>query len=572
MSPAAAIRVFARPVAGRIPRRLLCAWALSALLAIAGEVPGLHAVLAVPSSDEDRLGGSAVVIAAGQALTVQEAFAAPVAVGATLTLVLPGGQRRSATVTRIAGTSTAVLLTLDTTGLQPLVAMSPTGLALGATVWTVGNSSGALEEDGAPAVSSGTLSGRYALATDGPTVRGRGGRILSAISGQVLEIDAAVNDGNQGGAVLDEQGRLIGIASLAVARERRLGTAVPIERLYADLGLPPPAGTAVPTATAGIPAGLVLVAFDRPAGLGNPEAVSRPPKTIDQVPVYERARLEGWWDAYHHNQQILWTDTPAPALVIDADKGLLLTAASHLHGDAVSGRLLGLDGSTVAVRVLAVDVPLDLVLLVAEHPLSQSAAEIVPAAPGLGAAVTVVARFADDVTRTAGHVTCASRRLDRADQGFLQLDARAGYSSLGGAVVDEAGAIIGLVVKAGPELPWLVNSGVTLAISGATIAEALPALRAGQSRKQLPRLALGVVLQLRDEQVVLLKITPGTGAAAAGLAEGDVLLSVDGRPASSPDAVTRALLRHRLGDRLHVEFRRGGRPLTAEVELRELAP
>lgn len=554
--------------------RLIVVWLLLAAgvaAGIAGEVPGLRAVLAVPSGDDDAIGGSAVVIAAGQAVTLQEAFSAPVVAGATMTVVLPGGQRRTATVMKTAGTSTAVLLALDTGSVPPLPMASSAGLTLGTMVWTIGNSSAAVEEDGQAAVSSGTLSGRYVLPADGPTVRGRGGRILSTISGAVLEIDAAVNDGNQGGAVLDAQGRLIAIATLAVARERRLGTAVPIERICTDLGLPLPSA-AIVTPAAALPAGLVLVAFERPAGLGNPEAVARPPKTIDQVPAYERERLEGWWDAYHHNQQILWTDTPAPALIIDADKGLLLTAASHLHGDAVSGRMLGPDGSTVAVRVLAIDTPLDLALLVAEHPLSQPAAVIAPVAPGLGTPVAVVARFGDGVTRTSGHVTCAGRRLDPADQGFLQLDARVGYSSLGGAVVDDDGAIIGLVVKAGPELPWLVNSGVTLAISGATIAEALPELRAGQSRKRLPRLALGVVLQLRDEQLVLLKITPGTGAEAGGLAEGDVLLTVDGRPATSPEAVTRALLRHRLGDRVHVEFRRGGRSLTTEVELREVAP
>ncbi len=540
------------------------------------DVAGMNSVLAVPSADESTIGGSAVVIAAGQAMTLQEAFPAPVAVGATVTLLLPSGERRHATVLRATGSSTGVLLALDTTGLLPLSLAATVPAGLGAVVWTVGNSSGAIEDDGPPAVSRGTLSGRYILPSDGPAVRGRGGRVLSAVNGPVIEIDAAVNDGNQGGAVVDDAGHLIALASLAVTRERRLGTAVPLARLCADLGVAMPA---VPAATTGLPpppvplpAGLVLVAFDRPAGLGNPDGVARPPKTIDQVPAYERARLENWWDAYHHNQQILWTDTPAPALVIDAAHGLLLTAASQLHGDAVSGRLLGPGGSTIAVRVLAIDTPLDLALLVAEQPLSLPAAVIAPQTPKLGTAVSVIARFAEGMTRTAGHVTCVDRRLDRADQGFLQVDARAGYSSLGGALIDADGTIVGLVVKAGPELPWYVNSGVTLAISGATIAEALPALRAGTSRKQLPRLTLGVVLQPRDGQLALLRTISGSGAEAAGLAADDVLLSVDGRPASSHEAVTRALLRHHVGDRVRVEFRRGGRPLAADVELREVPP
>ena len=533
----------------------------------------IRAILALPSVDDERIGGSAVVIGAGQACSLQEAFAAPVVPGTTVTLLLFGGERRPATVVRTGTTTTAVLLALDTHGLTPLVARAPTPLGLGTAVWTVGNSSGALEDDGVPAVSRGTLSGRYALSADGLAVRGRGGRILSLVHGPMLEIDAAINDGNQGGAVFDDHGHLIGLASLAVARERRLGTAVPIDRVFAELNLPPPplAAVAAPAVQrAALPAGLVLIAFDRPTGLGNPNGVPRPSKTSDQVPGYERERLENWWDSYHHNQQILWTDTPAPAVIIDADRGLLLTAASHLHGDAVAGRLLVHDGKTIAVRVLAVDTPLDLVLLVAEHPLSLPAAVIAPVTPALGAAVAVIAPFAQGVTRTAGHVTCVGRRLAHADQGFLQLDARAGYSSLGGAVVNDQGTVVGIVVKAGPTFPWYVNSGVTLAISGATIAQALPALRAGISRKELPRLAMGVVSEPRDGQLILLKITPGSGAAAAGLVAGDVLLTVDGRPARSHDAVTRALLRYHIGDRVRVEFRRGGRPLVAEVELREV--
>ena len=224
-------------------------------------LPGNNSIFALPSVDEERIGGSAVVIGAGQACSLQEAFAAPVVAGTTVTLLLPGGERRPATVVRTGGTTTAVLLAVDTTGLTPLVALAPTALDLGTAVWTVGNSSGAVEDDGVPAVSRGTLSGRYALPADGLAVRGRGGRILSLVSGPMLEIDAAINDGNQGGAVLDDHSHVIGLASLAVARERRLGTAVPIDRVFAELELPLPAlvaGEPAATQRWSIPGGLDL--------------------------------------------------------------------------------------------------------------------------------------------------------------------------------------------------------------------------------------------------------------------------------------------------------------------------
>ena len=556
----------------RVAPALLLALTLTAA-STASEPPGLDAVLGIPGSPDGAIGGSAVAIAPGRALSLQEAFAKPVSIGERVELLLPGGRRRTATVERTGPTTTAVLLALDLGGAPPLPTADPARLALGAPVWTIGNSTGAVEDDGVPAVSSGTVSGRYDLDAGGPAMRGRAGRVLSTYSGPVIEIDAAVNDGNQGGAVLDGNGRLVALATLGFARERRLGAAVPIDRLLADVGLPAPTAAPPDREPAPLPGGLALVVFDRPEGLGNPDTVPRPSKAPEQVPAYERERLEKWWDAYFHSQQVLWTDSPSPALLIDPARGLLLTAASNLHGGASTGRVLLPDGA-IELEVIAIDKPLDLALLKAAAPVPLPAAVIEPVSPSLGEAVAVVARHRPDAgpTRTAGIVSCASRRLARADSGFIQVDARANYGSLGGAVTDARGRIVGLVVKSGPEAPWLINSGVTLAIDGATIARALPALLEGKSRDELPFLGLGVRLEPADDLLIVRGVLAGSPAEAAGLAVGDVLTAVDGRPVPSQMAVTRALLHHRAEDTVRVELRRRGRPLAIDVVLKEFAP
>ncbi len=564
---------------------------LAARVVVAAETatssPLTAAVVGLPDSPEGLIGGSAVIVAPGFALSLQEAFAKPVAPGERRLVILPGGVRRMATVSRIDEPSTGVLLAFDTTGSIPVALADVTDLTIGSTVWTVGNSSGAIGDDGVPAISRGIVSGLYPLPVDGPPMRGRGGRILSRVAGPVFEIDAAVNDGGQGGAVLDANGRLIGLASLATARERRLGTALPLSRLMslmtslgrnataADVAPPlqlPPAAAVRDLPPP--PAGLALVAFNRLNGLGNPESTARPTKTVDQVPIYERERLERWWDRYHHDQQVLWTDSPSAALVIDPAQGLLLTAAANLHGGATSGRVLLPDGVEVPFVVRAVDIPLDLALLAATGPLPLPAVVIAATGPAAGDAVAVVARHRLDAppTRTAGHVSCTQRRLDRADIGYLQIDARANYASLGGAVVDTAGRVIGIVVKSGPESHWLINSGVTLAIDGTTIASALPALLAGTTRQKLPTLGLGLRLKEDPESpgsVIIRAIIPGTGAAVSELMVGDALVSVDGRPATSPPALSRTLLRHRAGDTVPVEVRRNGKLVIVPVELRE---
>ena len=569
------------PMRLSIPVAALCGLTLAGALAAEPAMPfagAVQAVCAVPApgpaggGERELIGGSAVVIAPGLALSLQEAFTVPAAVGSGLTLALPRGIRRAATVERVGPATTAVLLRLDTSGCPVLPTADPQALPVGAPVWTIGNATGAVEDDGQGAVSRGTLSGRYELPTDAPVMRGRAGRVLSTYRGPVFEIDAAVNDGSQGGAVVDADGRVVGLASLAFARERRLGTAIPIDRLLADVGLPPPGSGAVPMASAvlPVPPGIVLVGFDRPQGLGNPAAVPRPPRTPDQVPVYDRPRIERWWDAYHHSQQVLWTDSPASALLIDAQAGLVLTAASHVRG-ATGGRLLSVTG-TPRLRVLAIDAPLDLALLTADGPIDLDPAVIDASVPALGEAIAVVARHRTEVgpTRTAGIVSCSGRRLDKAGLGFMQLDARANYGSLGGAVVGAQGRVVGMVVRSSPEAPWLINSGVTLAVDGATIAAALPALRAGTSRDQLPFLGLGVRFLPDASRVTIDTVLPASPAAAAGMRTGDIIVVVDGRPAASSVAVTRALMHHRAGDQVQVVLERGGQPLTLTVTLQEL--
>lgn len=262
---------------------LIGAAAVQAVQAAEDPLACSAAVLGLPDSPEGLIGGSAVVIADGFALTLQEGFPQPVAVGEHVVLVMANGRRQPATVQAIDALSTGVLLACDTSGIAPLTLADVSQMVIGSTVWTLGNSSGAVVDDGIAACSRGVLSGRYVLPADGLPMRGRGGRILSTLRGAVCEIDAAVNDGDQGAAVLDAEGHLLGLASLATARERRLGTLVPLTRLQPLLSaagvsqvLRPGASDATVSA---IPPGLALISFDRFNGLGNPEAVPRPPKT-----------------------------------------------------------------------------------------------------------------------------------------------------------------------------------------------------------------------------------------------------------------------------------------------------
>jgi len=549
-------------------------------------------VIALPADRAEQVpcGGAAVVLGSdGLAVTLAEALptsAAKAADGFQFTVVLPGGLRRTATIVKHGTITTAVVLRIADLpkGITPL-RLGDSGVAkVGDITWTAGNAFGALEEDGAAAISRGIVSGRYAIPADSPAVRGRGGRVLSEYRGEVLEIDAAVNDGNQGGAALDNAGNLIGLVSLGSARQRRLGTVVPIHLITKDLALDlPVVRSAVATdgrtqalvhAAATVAPGLALVYLERTKGLGNPQSVPRPPRLVDEVEKHERERLQRWWDAYYHQQQMFYTDQAVTALVIDAKNGLLLTTASNLHGDSDRGEVL-LPSGSIPFTVLATHLPLDLAVLKAERALPVAEATLA-ASPQLavGQGVAVVGRHTGDngFTCTTGVVSTTTRRTHQNDAVFAQTDAMANYGSLGGAVVDSLGAVVGMMVLLGPDgddWPWAINSGVALFVDSATITRALPRLKDGTSTKRAPIVGLGVQMKyVAGNRPIITGVTKGTGAEEAGVMSGDVLLKVDGFDAGSHMGVTRALVRHRAGDLVPVTLERDGKELTLQVEIR----
>jgi len=536
-----------------LPLLLLGCW-------LAAIEPPTGIVALVSSDPMGEPGASAVVVADGLALTLTEVL--PTGVG-TITVVVPPGRQRAATVER---RGDIALLRFDTSGLTP-IPIAVTEPAIGDEVWTAGNASGAVQLDGLAAISRGVLSGSYAIDPKAPPTRGRGGKICSTITGPMFETDAAINQGAEGGALLDAQGRLIGLLTLGELRERRLGLAVPAARALGAAGMATP--TKTPTAAVPGAAWMVLVRLERTQGLGNPPTVPRPPQALEDVPVYERERLQRWWDGYYHFQQVAWTDAPIPAVVIDAAAGLLLTSASHLHGDAASGRVL-LAGGGLPCTVHAIDAGLDLALLKCAGSLPLTNATLAVEAPLLGDQVRVVGLVEDGPVATAGRVSVVGRKVSQTPFSFLQVDARANYATLGGPVIDAAGRLTGLLVLMGPDesRPWYINSGVAMAVDAPTIAAALPRLVAGRSRLAPPVVGLGI--RVGDNgRLVIHEVTPGTGAAEAGLKPGDLILSVAGEPVASPAALARVLLRSKAGETVAVGLRRGRKVVNVKVEVRE---
>jgi S1-C subfamily serine protease len=560
-------------------------WIRFSLLLIAGWGLGCFALESVPTAvlalpgaslDPERpiFGGAAVLIdRSGLAITLEEALVDPQA--ATMSVVLSGGERTQGRIVRRATDgSTAVLLqiSMSATSAEPMRLAQSASARMGDTVWSVGSPFGSLAIDGRAVMSRGIISAVTEISSDTPPARGRAGVILSNYRGPVFETTAAINDGNQGGALVDDSGALLGLTSLGVARERRMGTAVPIDRILAALKLEPSkqpsAGQTDPIvqrlAREATKAAkyLALVVFDRPVGPGNPDMIPRPEPITQATPAYLRKALQEKWDLYYHQQQVWRIDQPVSAIVVDAKNGLLVTAASNLHGGASAGQILMPDGARIPVYVKDIAEDLDLVLLKATLPLPQSQVQWA-AKDSLhrGDPLAVVAALRQgQVTMTTG--ICSAE--DRDPEGFhggslIQTDALANYGSLGGALIDLDGFAQGMIAFLGPERPWVSNCGVAMALPAEAITDAIP---------KLLKTKVGLGIRL-DNGLRVLAVLPATGAEAAGLKVGDDLLSLDGKTLRRASDLVEGLKARTAGEVVKLRIRRLSEELDCPLTLKE---
>jgi serine protease Do len=171
--------------------------------------------------------------------------------------------------------------------------------------------------------------------------------------------------------------------------------------------------------------------------------------------------------------------------------------------------------------------------------------------------------------------TIPSERGERLFTDFLQTDASINPGNSGGPLVNIQGDVIG------------INSAI---ISGATgIGFAIPADRARRVVEDLlrfgelqplwtgarlvtidPELARRYGLGSLRRGALVLKVSPGSPAAEAGLRERDVIVAVGGHPVTAREDVTTALYTAAAGAAVDAEVRRGEQ--TVRLRLRAIHP
>ena len=249
----------------------------------------------------------------------------------------------------------------------------------------------------------------------------------------------------------------------------------------------------------------------------------------------------------------LETETGLGSGVIYDASGLILTAAHVVDGsDTVDVRLA--DGRLLEGKVIGTHEVTDVGVVAID-------ADRLPVAIlGYGiptrvgeTAVALGSPFGFDQTVTAGIVSAIGRNVNGVP--MVQTDAAINPGNSGGPLVNAAGQVIGIndiIFTEGGG-----NDGIGFAIAIEVAIVVADQLVAG-SDVQLAALGTATIPDTTGKGgAIIREVVPGLPADTAGLQVGDRIITVDGDPITNPGDLFAAIVTHRPGTTVNVEFVRG---------------
>jgi len=151
--------------------------------------------------------------------------------------------------------------------------------------------------------------------------------------------------------------------------------------------------------------------------------------------------------------------------------------------------------------------------------------------------------------------------------GLLQTDAPINPGNSGGALVNTNGEVIGINSAIATSGQGSGNIGLGFAIPSNKAKDVADALMAG---KKVSHPALGVsVTEAEGGGALVSQVTAGSAAAKAGLQQGDVVNSVNGKPVNDSDDLIAIIQSAKVGDKVTVVFTRNGQQQTVSAALTE---
>ena len=144
--------------------------------------------------------------------------------GAThIVVFVRGGHKFDAKIVKTVSKKEFSLLRIKSDAEFPYLALGSSDLVrVGQIGLTLGNAFQSIKNDDQVTLASGIVSAKYTLTAV---------RSQAKYTGPIIETTAAVNDGMDGGPLLNANGEVIGLLSLNFSTSRWLGTAIPIDTL-----------------------------------------------------------------------------------------------------------------------------------------------------------------------------------------------------------------------------------------------------------------------------------------------------------------------------------------------------
>ena len=512
------------------------------------------------------------------------------------------GHVRSAELKEVDVKTESALIKVDVKDAPYMKVSNSADYKVGDAVYTWGNPFSSLQIDGGISFSAGNISGLYvACSADNQ----------SRYCGPVIETDAAVNPGSDGGPLTDSDGNLIGVLSLAYSRTRWLGLAIPsadiagklklFKPLMASRRVSPLSGersqaTALQAAfeEAAVNAGKGVLGLrivrenDKEEAPASYQSYTAPTSTTDDAS--DRADLEVRRPPNAFASAFLISSDGLALTAyfnIDPTQGLLLSQDKHVrpqkgrkqNAGATDALLNGVkkiyaytaDGTRYEAKLLGVSKTHDLAALKLDLPAGVKLPHLdfdtsAPMVSGVSVAILGRSEAPGGLTLNAGRISA----LHRYRETCCQINALLNYGNMGGPVIGLDGKVLGMAAHLSTETEWRQNCGVGFMLQAEEIKKALPQLAAGKNVESKKPGFLGVEGDDGGTEGAHIKgVLPGKAAALAGLKEGDSIIEYNGKKINAwMDLVntTRAL---NAGDTARLKVKRGTETLDLSVKLGE---
>jgi len=265
--------------------------------------------------------------------------------------------------------------------------------------------------------------------------------------------------------------------------------------------------------------------------------------------------------------------------IISSD-GYILTN-NHVvdHADVVTVRLQ--DRRTLTAKVIGTDPTYDIAVLKVDAGGSLPAVSLGDSRslkPGQWV-LAIGSPFGFDYTVTQGIVSAVGRNLGQQDQpytSFIQTDVPINRGNSGGPLFDLQGRVVGVNSQI------YSNTGDYMGVSfSIPIDVAMKAVQQIKSKGYVSRGQLGVTMQPVSDDIVkafkldngagaaVVDVTPGSGAAKAGIQAGDIILSYNGQPLQQAADLPPLVGMTKPGSKVPMEILRNGKKQTLEVTVNE---